>query len=279
MSSNCQLPNCYPVSLVSNEYLGLSPLIENFQNSFAYDNSRVYKIGDIVIHNNVAYKMIDAIGAAGADWAPPRKNNWQALIFDKTVVYKVGDIVTGLDLNTYKMIDAIGQAGESFGPPRPTNWSLISTVKPLTTAPSYNNSVVYYLGDHVTGPDNKIYTMTGQAGQPGYSPPNKNLWVSVSEAAAAAPTIAPVPTVSVGAATGSTTAPGSTITPSSELASSSAESPDSSSSTEASTPVEEPKTWIKGVSNKIVMGAAGGVVVLIILIYFLSSSGEKPATE
>lgn len=298
MSSNCQLPNCYPVSLLSNEYSELSSLIENFETSFAYDNSRIYKLGEIVIHKNVAYKMIDQIGAAGPDWAPPRKSNWLALIFDKTVVYKVGDIVTGLDLNTYKMIDAIGQAGESFGPPRPTNWSLISTVKPLTDAPIYDNSKIYYLGEHVTGPDKKIYTMTGEAGQPGYAPPNKNLWVSVSDAVTLAPTSAPVATAApaapaVAGSTGTTGVPtakpiglaklevdSASPTPDSELASSSMDASDTSSSTEASNVDDAPKTWIKGISNNIVIGASvGGLFIIIIIIYFLFFSSETPKTE
>ena len=125
--------NWTPVSLDSIKTLCVAaapaPVVPG-KSVVAYDNSKVYKLGDIVIHDEIIYIMKDGIGAAG--YAPPRPNNWAPLPpvnlctpveYDNGKVYKVGDLVSK-DAVIYVMIDGIGAAG--YSPPRPTNWTPVS---------------------------------------------------------------------------------------------------------------------------------------------------------
>ena len=120
----------------------------------AYDNGKVYSVGDVVIQDRVVYIMKDRIGAAG--YAPPRPTNWAPLPsanlcspveYDNGTVYKVGDLVSKNEV-IYVMIDGIGAAG--YAPPRPTNWTPVSpesirtlcvTAAPVTPAVSTTPAV------------------------------------------------------------------------------------------------------------------------------------------
>ena len=113
---------------------------EGFETISAYDNGKVYRVGDKVTKDGQTYVMIDGIGAPG--YPPPRPTNWSlvptqastatAPAYDNGKVYRVGDKVTK-DGQTYVMIDGIGAPG--YPPPRPTNWSLVPPPPPPPIAP------------------------------------------------------------------------------------------------------------------------------------------------
>ena len=48
-----------------------------------YDNGKVYAVDDYVVQDGLIYKMIDAIGKAGPEFAPPRPTNWEVVGYEK----------------------------------------------------------------------------------------------------------------------------------------------------------------------------------------------------
>ena len=103
---------------------------EGFRNPpSAYDDSKVYKVGDVVLKDNIIYVMNEGIGAPG--YAPPRDPNWKVLPstnlcnpapYDNGKIYSVGDVVTK-DGIKYILSNRIGIGEAGFPPPKPGNWS------------------------------------------------------------------------------------------------------------------------------------------------------------
>jgi hypothetical protein len=95
--------------------------------------------------------------------------------YSDSTVYSVGDVVTK-DGVMYAMVDGVGAPG--YPPPRPTNWRAI-TSPPKFSGQTYDSSVVYNVGDIVTGTDGVMYAMIDGIGAPGYPPPRPTNWRSI----------------------------------------------------------------------------------------------------
>ena len=176
---------------------------EGFRNPpSAYDDSKVYKVGDVVLKDNIIYVMNEGIGAAG--YPPPRDPNWKVLPstnlcnpapYDNGKIYSVGDVVTK-DGVKYILSNRIGIGEAGFPPPKPGNWSpmteesnrqICSGVTPsaagstAAAAPSdgspfpYDDRKIYKVGDIVVK-DNIIYIMNEGIGASGHAPPRDPNW-------------------------------------------------------------------------------------------------------
>lgn len=82
-----------------------------------YDNNTIYTVGDIVNQNELIYKMVDPIGAAGYSPSRPGDKSWSMIKkYDNTFIYSPGNIIEQNGL-IYKMVEGVGAAG--YGPNRP----------------------------------------------------------------------------------------------------------------------------------------------------------------